>query len=70
MPGVFKEIYDVEAVARHFGKSPKTILHFIHAGIIHATKIGKCWMIHRETIEALDRQIKEGHAPFNGKVDD
>jgi excisionase family DNA binding protein len=68
MPSVFRDIYNVEMVARHFGKSPKTILRLIHAGVIHAAKLGKRWLIHRETIEAIDAQIKRGVSPFrNGE---
>lgn len=65
--GPLREIYDVEAVARHFGKSPKTILRMISAGRINAAKVGRSWCIHRDTIEAMDQQIRQGNLRYIGQ---
>jgi len=64
--GPLREIYDVEAVARHFGKSPKTILRMIYAGRINAAKVGRSWCIHREVIEEMDQRIRHGNLAHAG----
>ena len=52
------KFYSTEEIAEMLKISKRTVFRYIHAGTLHAVKIGKYWRVSQESLEAFLQEQK------------